>query len=38
MKDGEIVESGTHDALLAGKGEYYQLYLGQEKAWGTEKI
>jgi len=31
MRNGEIVESGTHDALMAIKGEYYQLYLGQEK-------
>jgi len=25
LKDGEIVESGTHDQLLSKKGEYYQL-------------
>jgi len=31
MKCGVIVESGTHDALMDKKGEYYQLYLGQEK-------
>ncbi|WP_321508685.1 ABC transporter ATP-binding protein [uncultured Methanoregula sp.] len=31
MKNGEIVESGTHDALMEKRGEYYQLYLGQEK-------
>ena len=31
MRDGERVESGTHDALLDKKGEYYQLYMGQEK-------
>jgi len=31
MRDGAIVESGTHDALMDRKGEYYQLYLGQEK-------
>ncbi|MDO8871606.1 MAG: ABC transporter ATP-binding protein [Methanoregula sp.] len=31
MKDGEIFESGTHDTLIEKKGEYYQLYLGQEK-------
>jgi ABC-type multidrug transport system fused ATPase/permease subunit len=31
MKDGEIVESGTHDTLIEMKGEYYQLYLGQDR-------
>jgi ATP-binding cassette, subfamily B, bacterial len=31
MRDGEIVESGTHEALMEKKGEYYQLYLGQER-------
>jgi len=31
MRDGAIVESGTHDALMDRKDEYYQLYLGQEK-------
>lgn len=30
MRSGEIVESGAHDALMDKKGEYYQLYLGQE--------
>jgi ATP-binding cassette, subfamily B, bacterial MsbA len=27
--DGNIVEDGTHEALLAGKGEYYKLYTKQ---------
>jgi ABC-type multidrug transport system fused ATPase/permease subunit len=31
MRAGVIVESGTHDDLMEKKGEYYQLYLGQEK-------
>jgi len=31
MKDGAIVEGGTHDALMDKKGEYYQLYIGQER-------
>ena len=31
MRDGVIVESGAHDTLMDKKGEYYQLYLGQEK-------
>ena len=28
MEHGRIVESGTHEQLLAGKGRYYQLYMG----------
>ena len=28
LEHGEIVERGDHDALLAQKGEYYQLYHG----------
>jgi ABC-type multidrug transport system fused ATPase/permease subunit len=31
MRKGEIVESGTHEALITMKGEYYQLYLGQDR-------
>ena len=31
MRDGVIVESGAHDALIEMKGEYYQLYLGQDR-------
>jgi len=31
MREGEIIERGTHEALMTGKGEYYQLYLGQDK-------
>lgn len=29
MKNGEIVEQGRHAELLARKGEYYDLYMGQ---------
>ncbi len=28
MEHGRIVESGTHEQLLAGKGRYYKLYTG----------
>lgn len=28
MEHGRIVESGTHEQLLAGKGRYYQLHTG----------
>jgi ABC-type multidrug transport system fused ATPase/permease subunit len=31
LREGQIMESGNHEELLAMKGEYYQLYLGQEK-------
>ncbi len=31
LKDGVIVEQGTHDALIAKKGEYEQLYNMQYK-------
>lgn len=29
VDDGRIVEKGTHDELLALKGEYYKLYMSQ---------
>ena len=28
LEHGQIVERGSHEALLAQKGEYYQLYRG----------
>ena len=28
-KQGEIIERGDHEQLLAEKGRYYQLYTGQ---------
>jgi len=31
IRDGEIVERGTHDSLLSGRGFYYQLYNSQFK-------
>ena len=29
LKDGQIVERGTHDELLAQRGAYYELYMSQ---------
>ncbi len=29
LSDGEIVERGTHDELLARKGFFYELYMSQ---------
>ena len=29
MKDGDIIEQGTHNELLAKKGFYYELYNSQ---------
>ena len=29
LEQGEIIERGSHDELLAEKGRYYQLYTGQ---------
>lgn len=31
LREGRIIESGSHDTLMENKREYYQLYLGQEK-------
>lgn len=29
LENGEIIEQGNHDELVAAKGRYYQLYTGQ---------
>ena len=29
LKDGDVIESGTHDELLADKGFYHDLYMSQ---------
>src|SRR5690606_40605007 len=29
LRDGEIIERGTHDELLARRGAYYDLYMSQ---------
>ena len=33
MKDGEIIESGSHEDLLEKKGYYYQLYTTQAETY-----
>lgn len=35
MDHGKIVESGDHDALLAKKGRYYELYMTQYAGFAT---
>mgnify|MGYP002735137384 CR=1 FL=1 len=35
MDKGQIVESGNHEALLAGKGKYYELYMTQYAGFTT---
>ena len=35
MDHGEIVESGSHEALLAQKGRYYDLYMTQYAGFAT---
>ena len=29
LENGEIIERGSHDELVAHKGRYYRLYIGQ---------
>jgi ATP-binding cassette, subfamily B, multidrug efflux pump len=31
LKDGQIIERGKHDELLAKEGFYYELYMSQFK-------
>ena len=45
IKDGRIIERGTHDSLLAQRGFYHQLYMSQfartaggPSAFGTAKL
>lgn len=35
MDKGQIVESGSHDSLLAQKGKYYELYMTQYAGFAT---
>ena len=38
VKDGKIVEQGTHENLLAAKGAYYRLYTRQYEDEATSSI
>jgi len=31
LENGEIIERGSHDDLLAMKGRYYELYTGKSE-------
>lgn len=35
--DGEIIESGSHDALIAQNGKYAEMYRVQAKKYKMEK-
>ena len=37
MKDGEAVQTGTHEELIAQEGEYKRLYEAQEQWYSDEK-
>ena len=36
MKDGEIIESGTHDQLMKNNGHYKELFVAQSKYYSKE--
>jgi ATP-binding cassette subfamily B protein len=36
IKDGQILEQGTHDSLLEEQGAYYELYMSQFRYEGEE--
>ncbi|MEL6528275.1 MAG: ATP-binding cassette domain-containing protein, partial [Chloroflexota bacterium] len=37
LKDGQIIEQGTHDTLLEAEGAYYDLYMSQFRYTGNEQ-
>ena len=38
VRDGVIVESGTHDELIAARGYYYNLYTRQYEKEATDAV
>ncbi|MEO0598155.1 MAG: ABC transporter ATP-binding protein, partial [Chloroflexota bacterium] len=36
LKDGQIIEQGTHDTLLEAEGAYYDLYMSQFRYTGDQ--
>ncbi|MBQ6832963.1 MAG: ABC transporter ATP-binding protein [Lachnospiraceae bacterium] len=38
IKDGKIIEQGTHKELITKRGEYYQLYTKQYQEENTKKL
>ena len=36
LKDGQIIEQGNHESLLAAKGFYYDLYQSQFSSKNSE--
>ena len=37
VSDGQIIERGTHEALMAQKGAYYELYTRQFEEDATRR-
>lgn len=33
MKDGEIIEDGSHEGLILAKGTYYEMYMAQAQMY-----
>lgn len=37
IKDGKLVESGTHKELIDNRGEYFEMYFSQKETYKIEK-
>lgn len=37
MKQGQLVEQGSHETLMNQRGEYYQLFTTQAKLYATNQ-